>query len=527
MSTIQRRLTLVLAITGSLLGTVGGSALYMTVRKDLVAGFDSVLKTRAEGVAAFITEPKTKPAKSGKPEALEVPEHHLPSWFQLLSLTGESIERSPSLGKGDLPRPPSFNESVQFWDLTLPDGLPARAVGLRFVPQKSTNRAEAASGAQAPEEFVLLIARHRGGLDQALSQISSRFIMVGAFLFVANLAVVILVVRKQLRSLSSLAAGVATIEASSLQTRFPAHSLPGELRPICERLNDLLARLEASFNRERRFTADAAHELRTPIAELRSLAEVALKYPGDNLSTRQALQDALAVAGEMESVTTGLLALARCEAGLLQKDFEPVSLWPLCKGILAGVSAQVQAKEISLSIEVPKDSCWLSDVAALRVILTNLVTNALEYTPQKGVVRILSDSEGEIHRLCLSNTAIHLVPEDLPYVFERFWRKDACRSSKFHSGLGLPLAKALAESVGLQLRAELSGSDQFIVILSGGKLCTPTLSKGTDESKAGAVFGETELACSASKPAQDAEAGDGCTSQEPQESGLVTNPYLR
>lgn len=523
MNTIQRRLTLVLAITGSLLGTIGGSVLYMTVRNDLVAGFDGMLKTRAEGVAAFINEPKNKQAalKGGKPGTLEVPEQHLPSWFQLLSVTGESIERSPSLGKSDLPRPASFTESVQFWDLTLPDGLPARAVGLRFVPAKATNSSEA----QPPEEFVLVIARHRGGLDQTLSQIRSRFIVVGALLFVANLAIVILVVRKQLRSLSSLAARVATIEASSLQTRFPAYSLPGELRPICERLNDLLARLEASFSRERRFTADVAHELRTPIAELRSVAEVALKYPGDALSTRRALQDALAVASQMESVTTGLLALARCEAGLLRKDFEPVSLWPLCKGIVAGVSGLVQAKQISLSIEVPKDSCWLSDAAALRVILTNLVTNAVEYTPRQGAVCIRAETVDELGRLRLSNTATHLVPEDLPHVFERFWRKDAGRPSTFHSGLGLPLAKALAESIGLELRVELPTANQFMVILSGGKPSTPTLvNAGIDEACTWTDLRETGLASSPSEPAEPAEVTADGASQETHEDGLVTNP---
>jgi two-component system sensor histidine kinase QseC len=114
-----------------------------------------------------------------------------------------------------------------------------------------------------------------------------------------------------LRPLSSLAKRAETIHASSLQLRFPTDNIPVELLPIAQRLNDLLARLEASFAREQRFSADVAHELRTPIAELRTLAEVALKWPDD--VNQAALKEALNIALQMESVATGLMALARCD----------------------------------------------------------------------------------------------------------------------------------------------------------------------------------------------------------------------
>jgi two-component system sensor histidine kinase QseC len=483
-STIQRRLTLVLTVTCTLLGAGGGSALYFTVRNGLMGSFDGMLRARAEGLAALIKEAKKTQSngESAKPALPDLIGVRWPSCFQIWASSGETIERSPSLGTNDLPRRAGPIDSPQFWDLTLPDGQPARAVGIRFVPQKREKVSDAEAAGQSGEAFTLVIARHRGPFDHLLNRLKTAFILTGLLLVVSNVAIVIIVVRRELGSLSSLASRAATINASSLQTRFPTASLPGELRPICDRLNDLLARLEASFARERRFTADVAHELRTPIAELRAVAEVALKYPGDALTSTRALEDVLAVAQQMEAVSTGLLAMARCEAGLLDRKLEPVSLSTTFSGILPGLNRQIQAKNISVSVDIPDRLCWLSDAIALRPIIANLLTNAVEYTPVGGSIRISTQAKNGGDELRVTNPATHLTADDLGHVFERFWRKDTERSSSVHSGLGLPLARSLAEFLGLKLRAELSAPDEFTVVLSGAERCSPKCSEsGRDD----------------------------------------------
>ena len=242
--------------------------------------------------------------------------------------------------------------------------------------------------------------------------------------------------------------------------------MPAELLPIGQRLNDLLARLDASFARERRFSADVAHELRTPIAELRALAEVALKWPDDLAAARSALQDALAVALQMESIATGLLALARCEGGLLPVRPEAVPLDSLVDEIWQPLADQARVKKLSVRRGVPDGASWHTDPIALRVIVSNLLTNAVEYTPSAGEVRLRFEGSTGSERLLISNTTDHLRSEDLPYLFDRFWRKDASRTSSVHCGLGLALAKAYAESLGLSLRAGMAGPSELTLELS-------------------------------------------------------------
>jgi two-component system sensor histidine kinase QseC len=234
----------------------------------------------------------------------------------------------------------------------------------------------------------------------------------------------------------------------------------------------LLARLQASFERERRFSADVAHELRTPIAELRTLTEVALKWPEDLNTTRNALQDALAVALQMESIATGLLALARCEGGLLPVHLEPVFLQPLIKELSQPLSDQTRAKRITLSVVVPDDACWLADATLLRAIFTNLFSDAAQYCPAGGSVRLTGGTKGERGQLQVSNTTDDLGADDLPHLFERFWRKDPSRSSPEHCGLGLALTKAYAEALAMELRAELTNPREITLVLSGAQICS-------------------------------------------------------
>ncbi len=339
---------------------------------------------------------------------------------------------------------------------------------VRFVPHEDEDTPRTTSVPLA-KEITLVAAFHRKELDARLHYLAMVLLMVGAGIAVATLAVVRLVVRRGLRPLSALAERAGAIDASSLQLRFPTVHLPAELLPIAERLNDLLARLESSFARERRFSANVAHELRTPIAELRALAEVSLKWP-DGASAQGALQDALSIALQMESIATGLLALARCEGSLLTVHPERVPIAPLFEEVYQPLASKARDKQLAVAVEVSKDSCWFTDRAAFRSILTNLLSNAVDHSQAATSVKVRVENHGAGERLLISNSNRHLAVEDMPHLFERFWQKDAARSSADHCGLGLPLARAYAQSLGMKLDAELK-YPEIIFILSGASQC--------------------------------------------------------
>jgi len=468
-SSIQRRMTWGLCAACTLLWSLGGLALYLIVRAGLFAEFDSALKANARAWATMTSQ------KDGRvifdydgdlPPAFR--SLHRPDYFQMWLPDGSTLQRSSSLRGRDLALRAGAVARPELSDLTLPDGLPGRAISIRFVPHVDDEGPP--SPVRLNGEVTLTIARHRGELDRRLSLLATALLVVGAVMAAATAFLVAVAVRRGLRPLSQLGARAAAIDASTLQLRFPIKGIPMELQPITIRLNNLLERLEKSFEHERRFSADVAHELRTPIAELRTLAEVALKWPEDSDMARDALHDALGVALQMEAIATGLLALARCERGLLPVHLEPVCLGPLIREISRSLNGDATTKPTSVSIDVPDDTRWLTDAFLLHAILSNLLSNAFQHSPAGGSIRLLAES----NQLSVANSVDDLSPDDLPHLFQRFWRKDPARSSSEHSGLGLALAKAYAGVLGLELRAELTDTKEITFVLSGAKVCSPT-----------------------------------------------------
>jgi two-component system sensor histidine kinase QseC len=265
--------------------------------------------------------------------------------------------------------------------------------------------------------------------------------------------------------LDQLAEQAAGITAESLGTRFPTETLPGELTPISCRLNDLLGRLEQAFERERRFSADLAHELRTPIAELRSFAELALKWP--EAREAQTDREVLGIALQMEGMVTRLLALLRSEHGRLPVTREPVVPEPLVTGLWKGFAERAATKQLRFACQMTGPAELETDPVLLRSILTNLLDNAVEYTPCGDLVELNYRGENDRFTFQVANTTEHLIPADVNKLFDRFWRKDAARSNNEHSGLGLSLSKAFAQVLGLELTAALDGESRLIITLSG------------------------------------------------------------
>jgi signal transduction histidine kinase len=471
MNSIERRLSLTLGAICCLLWCAGSFAAYLAVRAGLISEFDLALKTDIQALAnmAEQSEAGFKFDSSGEFMPKFQREDH-PDYFQLWEPDGSTLYRSSSLSvERDLPQRFGTLQSPRFWNVTLPDGGNGRAVGIRFAPKEDEDTPRSPGTPPLTKEVTLVAGFHRAELDNRLNYLGTVLLLVGLALAAATAAVVSVIVRRGLRPLSTLSQRAEAIDASSLQLRFPTENIPSELQPIAQRLNDLLARLEASFGRERRFSADVAHELRTPIAELRTLAEVALKWP-DGVN-QAALKEALNIALQMESIANGLMNLTRCEGRLLTLRPERVRLGALFEEAYQPLHAIARAKQLAIELEVPKDACWYTDRTILRSIVSNLLSNAVDHTPPVSSVKARVEKNGAGERLLISNSNVGLFADDIPHLFERFWQKDAARSSPDHCGLGLPLARAYAQSLGMKLEAELNHTE-IIFTLSDATPCS-------------------------------------------------------
>jgi two-component system sensor histidine kinase QseC len=432
----------------------------LAVRAGLISEFDLALKTDIQALANMTEQSETgfKFDSTGEFMPKFQREDH-PDYFQLWVPDGSTLYRSPSLEEESnlLPWRHGTLQSPKFWNVTLPDGLNGRGVGIRFAPKEDEDTPRTPGSPPLNKEVTLVAAFHRADLDNRLHYLGTVLLLVGAALAATAAVVVTAIVRRGLRPLSTLAERAETIDASSLQQRFPTENIPSELLPIAQRLNHLLARLEASFARERRFSADVAHELRTPIAELRTLAEVALKWPKDVGQT--ALKEALNIALQMESIANGLMALARCEGRLLTLRTERVPLAALFEEVYQPLEAKARSKQLAVDLNLPQDACWYTDRTVLRSIVGNLLSNAVDHARSTGSVKARVEKNAAYDRLLISNAHDGLRSDDIPHLFERFWQKDTARSSPDHCGLGLALARAYAQSLGMKLDAELKDGE--------------------------------------------------------------------
>jgi len=261
---------------------------------------------------------------------------------------------------------------------------------------------------------------------------------------------------RALSPLSAMASKAQEITADSLSERLPIPNPSDELGRMAAVFNSTLARLEASFERLRTFTANTSHELRTPLTVLRSVGEVALQQPLDAESARDAIGSMLEEVDRLTRLVECLLALARAESGF-RSTGEDLELGALVSPILDMMRVLAEEKHQELVFEQTGPVRARGDAATLRQALTNLVDNAIRYTPEGGhiQVRVLAQVDG---------TPVAEVEDDGPgipeadraRIFERFYRVQDEGSQG--TGLGLAIARSAVEASGGRLECEASAS---------------------------------------------------------------------
>ncbi|HEQ60054.1 MAG TPA: hypothetical protein ENN74_00430 [Firmicutes bacterium] len=305
-------------------------------------------------------------------------------------------------------------------------------------------------------------------IDQQLNSIRSGILLMGALVPAGVLVLVLWAIQRGLRPLNRLGVEVTQIESSHLSHRFSLAGVPFELQPIIARLNELLERLEAAFQRERSFTANVAHELRTPIATLKTLAEVGLQEAAEELRdepSRRFYRDTLATAKQMEQLVESLLGLVRCEAGQQEVAIRPVELTSLIEGAWETFQAEAWERQIDCQFSLIEKASVETDSTLLEAILRNVLANAVAYTKTNGSIRCTLEKETSGFLFALTNTCTGLTQKDVDHLFEPFWRKDEARSDSSHCGLGLSLVSAYAKLLDIAIRVELPTPELFRVVL--------------------------------------------------------------
>ena len=302
------------------------------------------------------------------------------------------------------------------------------------------------SPARLNPQFVILVA---GQLEDNRNMVA-RFTAGLAWATPAMLALSALggyfLSRRLLRPVAQITAALGSITIGNLSRRLSTSNTGDELQRLAETCNKMLARLDGAVNRINRFTADASHELRSPVALIRTVAEYALRNPDIDGVSKDAFEEILAETVETARLLEDMLTLARADAGQANKAFEPVELTELVTDACARLRPLAQAKDQTVAARTGNAPAWISgDRSGLRRLVSVLLDNAIKYTPARGRIEVALTVTSLRAVLAVRDSGIGIPETLLPRIFDRFVRADPSRGEVNGTGLGLAIAKWIAD----------------------------------------------------------------------------------
>ncbi|URQ89358.1 ATP-binding protein [Pseudoalteromonas sp. SCSIO 43101] len=348
----------------------------------------------------------------------------------------------------------------------LPDGRDGRIIYTRFQPQiDSHSHRNFFDGVSKTHHTTLTLA-------YAASSEKVDFILwlIDVIFVVSTVSVIVFIrlfVRKSVDSslapLNQLNRDISRLSIADKSAVITIKEPVKELQPIVDSLNAFIQENRQLYFREKRLTSDIAHELKTPIAELINMAEVAIRFPNEKEFEADFKPEVLKISQRLKSIVSNLLLLHKYSDEALPKqdacDLNQVILRTLEKCDLEWVKFEFQD-------DIP---AIVSNLFALESIITNLVNNAKQYSPEKSIVTVSSllNKKGKLQFSVTNELKVPLTDEDISQLFDPLWQKDSARTSEDNFGLGLSIAKALSKAIDAELQVSLSEQNiTFSLIIS-------------------------------------------------------------
>ncbi len=389
-------------------------------------------------------------------------------YFVMWQPDGSFLTNSPG-APNDVPPPPELQSA---------SAAGPQATGNRGDPFAPGFGGEAVSVARSRYQFRELF--HSGPLGDRvtigrsiapeLAQMRRLAIGLGA----AGIAVLLLglaggwwLASRAIRPIEDISAAAGKIAAGDLTQRIDAADTDSELGRLAGVLNSTFARLEAAFAHQARFTADASHELRTPVSVILSQTQTALSRERTGPEYREGLEACQRAAQRMRKLTESLLALARLDAGqepMKRASFDLSRVARECVELVRPLAAE---RGIEIHCDLPAIEC-LGDAERIGQVALNLLTNAIHFNRARGEVRVSASAEDGTVSLVVADTGEGIPAEDIPHIFERFYRVDKSRSHiQGRTGLGLAICKAIvdAHSGVIEVSSEPGAGSTFTVKL--------------------------------------------------------------
>lgn len=392
-----------------------------------------------------------------------------PEFFQLYMQSGVLLERSRSY---DIRQPAIFvrpAEDVEIKDVGLPNGRSGRQISIRFIPQIEDKFLRSKYPEENREKALIFLSRERKSLDNLLVRFHILIAGTGLLVVVLITFAVMKSIRSGLVPLEKMAKDISRITAEHVNVPIDTENQPVELTPIATQFNLVLTEIEKAMSRERQFSSDVAHELRTPVSEMLALSEVGMRWL-DEKEAPAYFSDIHESSRHLDQLISNLLQLSRCDVGDVEIEISEVQLDSLIYRVCSRLKFEAKVKSISFSPIERKLPKLLTDESWLELILFNLLANAIAHSPCGATIEIETISIMDKCSINIKNPMQEgLTEKDFDQIFERFWRKESARTSGKHAGIGLALVKSYADCLKLELETFLSEDQLFCIRLSNIK----------------------------------------------------------
>ncbi len=273
---------------------------------------------------------------------------------------------------------------------------------------------------------------------------------------------------RALEPVDRMARAARRISGERLDERLEETGTGDELDRLAQTLNEMLGRLDIAFSQVRQFSADASHELQTPLTILKGELEVALRSPRSQEEYQRVLQSALEEIDRIADLVEGLLLLARSDVGVLRMDRQPIDLAHLVEEVYARATVLADARGVALHLEPLHPITIQGDHERIRRLLLNLVDNGIKYTQAGGSVTLSLEQDRDWVSLRVLDTGVGLSREEQEQIFQPFFRAtEASSRDEKGVGLGLSIARSIAEAHGgrIELESNIGHGSSFTVLL--------------------------------------------------------------
>ena len=466
---LRFRLTLWYVLILAFLLTAFSGFLYFTLSRSLYRDVDNKLRSLAELIASDSTSPLSKFGFGPVDEALETSLNLKPigKFIQVLDESGKIGRKSDNLKNVQLPISLNTLKNASKGVITFETTRSVGDAPLRIITHPVLEK-----------NHITKIVQVASSLEDVEDALNTLFIIliitVPLALMVASLGGLFLA-NKALKPVDDVTQTARMITSQNLNQRIKPLKVKDEISRLIDTFNEMISRLDQSFRQIKQFSADASHELKTPLTILKGEVEVALRKERKPDEYEQTLRSNLEEINRMSQIVNDLLVLSKADTGELRLNKQDLDLAEVLNEVVAQLNLMIQSKNLRMETSNPPEGMHiLGDPLRMRELFINLIENGIKYTEEGGTIRVtltkdMSDPGGKnggYARIVVSDTGMGIAQGDQSKIFDRFFRLDKARSrDQGGSGLGLSISKWIVEAHQgkIEVESEIGKGSSFIV----------------------------------------------------------------